>query len=363
MTEVTLPLRTADFTGAEHVLAEAGGLRVSVFAWPSGVEALRIANARGEITVLPFLGQMVWDAAFDGRRLTMGNSFPQPRPGASILETYGAFLYHAGLLRNGTPSAADSHALHGEFPVARMDRARLVIGTDAAGPFVEVQSELEHVMGFGPHYIARPRIRLHAESALLDVEMEVRNLSAHPMELMYMLHANFDFVAGAEIHQPAPWTPQATRVRKSVPGHVVPSPEFLALLEDLAQDPARMRKLSEPQLYSPEQVFYVTGLGTDDAGRTRLVAALPEGDGFSIAYRPRDLPHCVRWVLNDGDAQVGAFALPSTCEPEGYLAEKAKGHVRMVAPGEVLRFPAMLGHLSADELPAALDDVAALAKN
>ncbi len=362
MTDVTMPLKRKDFTEAERLLAETDGLRVIAFAYPSGVEALRIENARGQITVLPFLGQMVWDAVFDGRRLTMGNVFPYPRRGASILDTYGAFAYHAGLLRNGTPGPTDTHPLHGEFPVAEMDRACIVIGTDAQGSFVEIRGEAEYVMGFGPHYMARPRIRLHAGAALFDIEMQVENLSAHPMELMYMLHANFDFVADGEINQPAPWTPAATKVRKAIPGHVTPSPDFLALLDDLATNPARMQKLTEPELYSPEQVFYVTGLGTDKTGRTRQVMALPEGNGFSISYRPADFPHCVRWILNDGDAQVAAFALPSTCEPEGYAAEKAKGHVRMLKPGEVLSFPVKLGYLAAGDLPAALDEVAALAR-
>ena len=33
--------------------------------------ALRIINARGEIIVLPFQGQQIWRANFDGRDLTL----------------------------------------------------------------------------------------------------------------------------------------------------------------------------------------------------------------------------------------------------------------------------------------------------
>lgn len=341
----------------ERLIAESGAFSVTAFRYPSSVEGLRIANARGHVVVLPFLGQMIWDAVFDGRRLTMGNVFPYPRNGASILETYGAFAYHAGVLRNGTPGPQDTHPLHGEMPVTRMDSAHLRFGHDGGGGFVEVGGHAEYVMGFGPHYVARPSVRLHADSGLLDVEMVVENRSAHEMELMYMLHANFDFVAGAQIHQPAGYSPQHTVVRKTIPGHVTPSQAFLELLEDLGRNPARMRRLDEPELYSPEQVFYIRGLGSDPEGRTRLVMELPDGDAFSVSYRPQDLPHCVRWILNDGDAQVAAFALPSTCEPEGYTAEKAKGHVRLLAPGGVARFPVKLGYLSAAEAPTAISEI------
>lgn len=360
MSEITLPLERRDFSTEARVLARTADFTVTAFAYPSGVAALRIENARGHLILLPFLGQMVWDAVFDGRRLTMGHVFPYPRAGASILDTYGAFAYHAGILRNGTPGPTDDHPLHGEMPVAAMDRAWLVFGQDAQGAWVELGGDCEYVRGFGAHYLASPRVRLGANEALFLIEMRVRNLSAHPMELMYMLHANFDFVAGAEIHQPAAWTPEAVKVRKVVPGHVTPSAEFLELLEDLDENPARMRRLSEPALYSPEQVFYITGLGTGTGGRTRQVMSLPEGDGFSISYRPADLPYCVRWIFNDGDAQVAAFALPSTCEPEGYTAEKAKGHIRMVAPGQELRFPVTLGHLASGDLAAALAEIASL---
>jgi hypothetical protein len=37
--------------------------------------------------------------------------------------------------------------------------------------------------------------------------------------------------------------------------------------------------------------------------------------------------------------------MPATCEPEGYLAEKAKGNVRTLAPGAEARFAVRLGYL------------------
>ena len=44
-----------------------------------------------------------------------------------------------------------------------------------------------------------------------------------------------------------------------------------------------------------------------------------------------------------------SFALPSTSEPEGDTAEKAKGNVRSLAAGDTARFTVELGHLDAGE--------------
>lgn len=63
----------------------------------------------------------------------------------------------------------------------------------------------------------------------------------------------------------------------------------------------------------------------------------------------------MRWILVNGDSQVAAFALPSTCEPEGYQAEKAKNNVQRLSPGERRVFPVRLGYLdraAADEFGA-----------
>lgn len=362
MNDVTLPLHAGLFTDVPRVIAASSDISASTFRYPSGVEALRLETPRGHVIVLPFLGQMIWEAVFDGRNLGMGSLFPQPRHGASILDTYGALAYHAGVLRNGTPGPADTHPLHGEMPTMRFDAASLVFGRDQGGAFVELVGQVDHTTGFGPAYRATPRLRLGADQALIEVEMVVQNRSAHPMELMYMLHANFAFVADARIHQPAPYDPAHVVVRRAVPSHVVPSDAFLQLLADLGDTPARMETLSEPDLYSPEQVFYIKGLGVDAAGVCQQVMELPEGDAFSVAYRPADFPHCVRWIFNDGDAQVAAFALPSTCEPEGYTAEKAKGHVRLLQPAEMARFPVTFGYLDAREARAAISSIHDLGK-
>ncbi len=352
MSTTTVALRESHFGEAEHEIVRSGSLSASLFRYASGIAAVRLSNDRGHLVVLPFYGQMIWDAVFDGVDLGMKDMFAEPRPAADIVGTYGCFAFHSGILRNGCPSPADTHPLHGEMPCAPMQAAFLEIGEDGEGPFLAIGGTREWVMGFGDHYLAAPRVVLRPGTALFDMQMSVTNLASAPMDLMYMSHVNFAFVEGGRIVQPAPFDAAHTVVRSVVPGHVRPTPAYLAFIDELARDPAASAVLDQPGRYDPEQVFYVRGVKRGADGLTRSLLVRPRGDALSIAWNPDDQPHCVRWILWNGDQQVAAFALPATCEPEGYLAEKAKGHVRVLAPGGAARFSVRLGHVDAGEAKA-----------
>lgn len=317
----------------------------------SGVEVLRLSNQEGWVDILPFMGAMIWDACFLGVHLGMRGHFHEPRPAAGILGTYGCLLYHAGLLRNGNPGPHDSHPLHGEAPCAVMDSAELVLDQDERGLLLSLVCKRDHAEGFGAHYLATHSVTIRPGDTEFDVVTTVQNLAGRPMDLMYMAHANFAFQQGACILQPAPWTPSHVRVRTAVPSHVRATPEFLALVEKLQHHPAALETL-DPALCDQEQVFYLSGLRKDSEGWAHLALRQPHGDGFALSYRPVDFPHLVRWILCSPDEQVAAFALPSTCEPEGYTAELHKGHVQSVAPGETRRFPLRMGYLDAGGMAA-----------
>ena len=356
----TVPLHRDGLHASDRPVLDAGGLSAALFRYPSGIEALRLRNRRGELVVLPWLGQMIWDARFDGVDLAMRSGFDMPLPAGAIAGTYGCFAFHSGLLRNGVPSAEDDHPAHGEFPCAAMRSACLELLEQDGVLSLRVTSERDHVVAFGPHYRAHPSVTLHADSALFDLALSIENRSGRPMELMYMAHVNFAFVEGGRIVQPAPFRPDTVSVRRAVPAHVRPNADYLDLIDELAEHPARMEVLDQPDRYDPEQVFYVSGLGTDPAGRTALMLRRPEGDGFVLDYVPAEFPHCVRWIMNNPDAGVAAFALPSTCQPEGYAAERRKGHVRLLPPHGSTRFALTLGHLDAAEADRMAARIAAL---
>ena len=335
----------ASFGEKEREAVSFGGLKAHVFRYDSGVEAIRLSHARGHVIVLPYLGQMVWSAEFDGVELAMQSMFTQPRPAKTIVETYGCLAYHAGLLRMGVPGPGDDHALHGEAPCAQMDAAGVSCGVDARGAWIAVTGSREYAMGFGAHYVSRPQVILREDETGCEIVMEVENLSAAPMDLMYMCHVNFAFAEGARIVQSVPFTPEHVITRTVIPSHVHPSDDYRALLAELAKNPARMERLDEPQRYDPEQVFYIVGQKTEADGLTHYRMQRREGDAFAIRWDPAIMNKTIRWVLANSDQRVAAFAMPGTCEPEGYTAEKAKGNVRQLAGGASVRFATHVSYI------------------
>lgn len=344
----TISLYPELFGADEKTLLTSADFRVLAWAYPSGVKALALENNRGRVVVLPYQGQMVWSAVFDGCDLTMRNMFEQPHLSPTVIGTYGCFMFHSGLLRNGCPTPDDDHPLHGEMPCAPMDRAWLEVGEDAAGSFLRLGGEYEYVMGFGDHYRAMPSVTLRAGSALFDIGMDVRNLAGKPMELMYMAHMNYAYVDGARFVEPL--GVERTRVRSSVPAHVKPTPAWSAYMAELTEDPARLESLDTPELYDPEIVCFFDGARADAQGNAHFLLKHPDGPAFYTRYQPAQFDHAARWILHNADQQVAAFVLPSTCEPEGYLAEKAKGNVRMLGAGQSASFSVTTGYLAAEEV-------------
>jgi len=326
-----LPLRREQFHFTPEVLLQSDDFRVELFRYPAGIEAVRIHNRRGSVTVLPFFGQMIWDVQFEGHTLTMGNSFKQPLPGNSIIDTYGCFAFHSGLLANGCPSPEDDHPLHGEMPCARMDSAWLLLDADT----LSLEGECEYVKGFGHHYLAAPAVRLHADRPRLQIEMTVTNLAGAPMPLQYMCHLNSSWIAQGRFRQSIP--DRAFRLRTSIPAHLRPTPAWRDYTARLAQDPQALQQLDQPQLCDPEIVFFADDL-PQYGDEVQFELHAPAGYAMMTRFSTAQYPHATRWLLHNADQQVAAYILPATCRPEGFLAAQQAGSLITLASGQHRHF-------------------------
>jgi hypothetical protein len=121
-------------------------------------------------------------------------------------------------------------------------------------------------------------------------------------------------------------------------------------MAELTEDPSRLQTLNTPELYDPEIVCFFDGVQADARGNAHFLLKHPHGPAFYTRYAPAQFDHAARWILHNVDQQVAAFVLPATCEPEGYLAEKAKGNVRMLGAGESASFRVRTGYLAAAEV-------------
>ena len=347
-TQTTIHLQPCFFAEAEKTLAEVEGLIAGTFRFPSGVAALRLKNDLGEIMVLPYQGQQVWNAQFYGRTLTMKSMFDQPYPTTAYLNTYGGFVVHCGATAMGVPEAGDNHALHGELPNAPYLQASLLIGQDERGPYMGVTGSYRYTVAFSHNYTATPEVRLYANSSRVPLSMTVTNLKKSPMDLMYLAHVNFRPVDNGQLVYSAPCDPDHVRVRSSIPGHISPPPGYAEFLKELEANPEKHNLLAPDLAFDPEAVFFID-YQADAAGWAHSMQVHPNGAADFISHRPAQLDHGVRWISRTADQDCLGIILPATAEPEGYSAEKAKGNIKVIEPGGVWRTEMEVGALPPSE--------------
>jgi hypothetical protein len=348
MTAATINLNGVIFSPQETVFITMGDMTASTLRYASGVAGLRIKNRVGEIIILPFLGQQVWDATFHGRRLTMRSMFEEPVDTCDYLRNYGAFLLHCGATAMGNPSAGDTHPLHGELPNARYQRAELLLGEDDEGSYMEVRGSYRHTVAFSHNYVAKPCLRIHETSSKLDLHMQISNLKNSPMDLMYLAHVNFRPVDGATLVDTAPDDPSHIRIRTHVPEFFMPTATHRVLIDSLLKDPSLHRVMERGRAIDPELVMGMD-FRSDDNGMAHSLQVLPDGSADFISHRPAELKHGVRWITRTADQDALGLFLPGTAEADGYTKEKQKGNVVVIAPRAVFSCRLQFGALTATE--------------
>lgn len=361
MSNTRFHLNSAQFRSKEMPLVEGGALTASAFRYDTGVEALRLKNEVGELILLPFQGQQVWSAVFHGRNITMKSMFDAPHATRNYLETYGGFNLHCGFTAMGVPAAGDTHPLHGELPNAPYSKAWVVTGEDANGKYIGLGGEYEHTIAFSFHYVAKPLVKLYAGSSVFTIEMEITNLKRTPMEYMYMAHVNFRPVDDGRLVYSAQVNPQSVRVRRSIPSHVRPGPGFVEYLDELAQHPEKHHILKPGMPFDPEVVFLIEYLADQD-GWAHSMQIHPDGSADYIRHKPAQLDKGVRWICRTPDQDALGLILPSTAEPEGYAAEKAKGNVKLLPGGATYRCEFECGVLPAGEVAGMETKIAGIVK-
>ena len=344
---VTIHLDPEQFHQQETLFAAQGELCAHVFSYPSGVCALRMKNDLGDLVVLPFQGQQIWDVHMRGRRLTMKSMFDQPYPTREFLATYGGFLYHCGATAMGSPGPEDTHPLHGELPNAPYSRAELIFGSDEKGDYMVLTGTYRHTVAFNYNYTATPLIKLYASSSVFSVSMTIHNLKASPMPLMFLEHINFVPVDGGQLVQTVVCNPENMRVRANIPSFMEVAPGYREFVKVLQTHPETHLVLDPDLVYDPEMVLYLNYLA-DENGWARTMQIHPEGSADLVRHHTEQLDHGVRWICRTADQNALGIE-PCTAEVEGFAAEKAKGNVRSLAGGAVFHSRLEVGVLAPSE--------------
>lgn len=310
---------------------------VTTMQYDTGVAGLKISNNRGYIVILPFQGFMIWDAVFDQLSLKMTSAFDKPYSGTQVTDTYGMFQFTSGVLASGTPSETDTHSLHGEYPMTKLDHIYLEIDQDN----IIIGGEYEYVKGFGYHYRTHNTVIMHAGSALIDIGLEVTNLSNYQtMPLQYLNHLNYCYVDGATMTANIP--ENTLKIRQSIPSHVKPTASWRTFNQALQASGEVIEVLDNGSRFDPEIVYMSTDL-RPLVDRAVFKMSLPNGPTFVTSFNTKELPFVTRWLLNNPDQQVAAFAIPGTSHPDGYNAASQAGTLIHLAAGGTQSFTVTTG--------------------
>ena len=326
------------FSDKETTLVDEGEFKASLFTYSTGVKAVRLANAKGAIIVLPFAGQMVWRAEFLGRELTMKSIYDEPQACGYYGETYGCFLMHCGLSAMGNPTAEDTHPGHGELPLAKYKSAWIETGTDEEGAYIAVGGVYSHLRCFEANYDFSPCVKLHAGATRLDVTAAFTNKKDLPLEYYYLCHVNHRPVDGARLEYSAPR--DMIVVNHEVPdGYLKKWADATnAYLAKLDKDPGIMDQVGNPdEAFKPEIVFAVFHKADKD-GKAYTMQVDPDGTSVYVVHRPEELPYGVRWIARTKDEDAMGMCLPATAEHKGRLYCRAHKQQRMLAPGKTVVF-------------------------
>lgn len=346
--ETIIPLYPGFFGERERPLVESGPLAASTFRYENGICGLRLKNDLGELVMLPFQGQQIWSAEFNGRNLTMKSMFAEPRPTIVFLETFGGFLVHCGATAMGVPSKDDSHPIHGELPNAPYQKAHLVIGQDEHGEYFGLGGSYQHTVAFSHNYLAEPLVRLYAGTSLIWVSLTVTNLKQSEMDLMYLAHINFRPVDYGRLIYSAYQIPQHVLVRTSIPSHIKPKPGYVEFIQELKEHPEKHHIMTPGLGFDPEVVFFVDYLA-DEAGWAHTMQVHPDGTADYVRHRPTELDKGIRWICRTPDQDALAMVEPGTAQTEGYSAEKVKGNIKILPPGGRFHCDIQAGMLTPQE--------------
>ncbi len=335
------------FGEKERVVAEHGGMRAITFMYTTGSCALRIENARGSFTVLPYWGHQIWRADFDGIDLQMVTEIEEPREGNDFCDSYGCMMMHSGLCGVGGPGPEDNHKVHGDLPVAPFTDPRIETGEDANGKFITVIGTYHHYRTFNVNYVFTSSYKLYEHGTIISVTVNIENLRRTPLEYGYLCHINFRPFEGSKLLCTAPCDEKHIRVHKNIPASMPEKDaralsDYMDAMQKTPEVQATVDKAS--QMYDPEIVSTLFYKGDED-GNAHTMQLRPDGYACYVKHPIEPLNYSLRWISRTENEDCMGMVLPASTEHKGYSHAKREGQIRTIEGGKSVNFTVEFGLL------------------
>ena len=302
--------------------------------WAEGVETdveqIQVRTGAGLCYyVSPSRGMDISLAEFGGVPLTWQSSGGDAHPayydalGVEWLRTAaGGLLMTCGLTYVGAPGEdqGQSFGLHGRIHHTPARQVSLFSAWGKDEYSMAVRGIVEETAAFGESL----RLERHIHSELgrnkITITDRVENFGFEPTPHMILYHFNFGF----------PLMSEETRI--FFPSERVVPRDAGTPVEDYD-------KWQRPQAGYQERVYYHEELSRSHAQVTIMNPRFPRaGGGFvdlkvSLGWRTDQLPKLVQWKMPGAGLHVLGIE-PANCYVEGRAAERARGTLQILEPGE-----------------------------
>lgn len=293
-----------------------------------GVQTLEIQTGKLSYTVVPTRGMSLWRASvgdfeFGWKSPVRGPVHPKYVPlhepsGLGWLDGFDELLVRCGLQSNGAPDFDEdgrlAYPLHGL--IGNRPAKKLTVELDSEKSTVTVVGVVEEIRFHFAKLRLTTRITTSLGSNRIQIEDEITNLSASPVESQLLYHINFGVPlldAGSQFVAPI--------------AEVVPRNEHAASSIDGWQN------YNAPQPGTEEQVYFLR-LNSDSDDRSYALVKNAHGiHAAGIAYSVKNLPCFTVWK-NETAVQDGYVTglEPGTNYPNPRSFEGEQGRVAKIEP-------------------------------
>lgn len=308
-----------------------------------GTSTLRVRTASGlEFWVVPDRGMDIFESSFRQRSLAWHSPTGMVHPmyashrGLDWLKSFaGGLVTTCGLSAAGAPSEdmGEELGLHGPIsntPAERVSWSETWEGEDC---LFRVTGTVRESSVHGHNLVMERTITTSLRSAGLTLTDVVENAGLRASPLMVLYHLNFGFpllTEHSEIHAPSRYQEAAT--------------------EYAAKSVSQWNLMDSPQEGVSERVYFHSMQPGPD-GRVTVVLVSDRTDpvfGVSITYDGTSLPECVEWKMTHTNHFVLGIE-PGNCRSTGRRAERERGALQMLAPGERREFALQIAVLDGAE--------------
>lgn len=318
----------------EDLLSRVGDLSqlagVRMVEWADGnARGLRAADIRTgsglEYTVLFDRGMDIGPASYGetGLAFISPTGFAHPAyyepQGAGWLRTFGGgLMVGCGLTNVGNASEDDGESLGVHGRLSLLPAQRIAAGEEWDGDACRlwVRGEMRQARFFGENLRLERTISSWLGENRINVRDRVENLGSAPSPLMILYHINLGF----------PLLDEGCRL-EAAPHPVEPRDA------DAVPGLGDWMRMAPPQAGYREQVFY-HDLTADSDGWASIALVNPGlALRLSVRFTKSSLPNLVQWKQMGRGAYVLGLE-PANCHVEGRAAERERGTLSFLQPGE-----------------------------